>query len=251
MNTGFDYKYFSFLLNIVRQYFSTSILSDMPKVVNNMSKRTLFLRHDLDISLKKAIRMAEIEHNYSIKASYMVMNNSPLYSLNTDESKKILASLIAMGHEIGVHFNVHDFEKISEYSLTNLENEIEKACKQVEKAIGRHIKSLSFHRPLPELLNGPLLVRGRVNAYAKELFSAYISDSKGRWQEGEPLKSLLNNVLNPVQLLIHPIWWNDTSNTAKVNLDKFFGYETTGKTEKFKEKFRQALALTVPSVHWR
>ena len=55
----------------------------------------------------------------------------------------------------------------------------------------------------------------------KDLFSSeinYMSDSKGLWNSGHPLNSDAFKNKLPLQILIHPIWWNNQSIDAYQNL---------------------------------
>jgi hypothetical protein len=87
------------------------------------------------------------------------------------------------------------------------ERDVAAACEELEATLGRPTRSLSFHKPILDLVNGPLRVAGRVSGYASALFAWYISDSRARWREGEPLASLEKPRARNLQILIHPIWW--------------------------------------------
>ena len=51
-----------------------------------------------------------------------------------------------------------------------------------------------------------LVYHNKINVYAPEMRVRYITDSAGRWRNGEPLIELENNTL-PIQIVTHPIWW--------------------------------------------
>src|SRR5205823_1486511 len=110
------------------------------------------------------------------------------------------------------------------------------------------VKSLSFHRPIPWLLRGPLLIGSRVNAYAAELMEWYLSDSKGCWREGEPLPKLRQPQGSKLQLLTHPIWWGDTHLTPAERLDEFAKEKTWRLSHSKAAEFDLALASTLPGV---
>ncbi len=79
----------------------------------------------------------------------------------------------------------------------------------LEEYLGREVRSVSFHRPVPELLRGPLHIAGRVSGYAESLFGWYLSDSRARWREGEPIASLAQPRSPWLQILVHPVWWGE------------------------------------------
>jgi hypothetical protein len=71
------------------------------------------------------------------------------------------------------------------------------------------------------VLRGPLKLAGVVNAYAAELMGWYVSDSKARWREGDPLATLDRPKGKVLQVLIHPIWWGPGHPREK--LQRFVG----------------------------
>src|SRR5579859_5237389 len=86
-SADFRYTYFRQLLHTVRSRFTAHVLGDATEVLPNNGPPILFLRHDIKISLHKALRMAEIESEYGLPASYMVRVDSPLYSLNERQAR--------------------------------------------------------------------------------------------------------------------------------------------------------------------
>ena len=60
------------------------------------------------------------------------------------------------------------------------------------------------------------------------LFSSeikYMSDSKGIWNNGNPLDSDSFKNKKPIQILTHPIWWNEKSSDTYQNLLDFLDNE--------------------------
>src|SRR5258708_20881922 len=82
----FSYSYFRQLMKTAKNHFLTHHLSSAPDILQRDGSPRLFLRHDLKISLSKALQLAEIEHEYGVHATFMVRANSPLYSLNQRNS---------------------------------------------------------------------------------------------------------------------------------------------------------------------
>ena len=141
-------------------------------------------------------------------STYHVMLDSPFYDLRAATSRGALAELRRLGHEVGLHYDVAA-RGTKEADPEARERDIAAACGELEAILGEPVRSLSFHLPVPELINGPLRVAGRVSGYAKELFQWYISDSRARWREGEPLASLTLPRGPNLQILIDPIWWGE------------------------------------------
>lgn len=225
-SSDFSYNYFKKILQAVKSNFELYLFSGAPKIINAIGRPKIILRHDVDIDLAKALKMAEIEEKFGVRATYMVMVNSPLYDMKDKLSQSILFRLISMGHEIGLHFNFDRNEKGDNPLISSLESEIYAALRQLENIIRLPVQSISFHRPSPDLLQGPLIMFKRVNAYSKELMKWYLSDSKRVWREGEPLPKLLNPKGYLLQLLMHPIWWGNEKISAEDILQSYFENKT-------------------------
>ena len=250
-SADFSYDYFRQLLKAMQANFKPQLLSQAPRIVNAGNVPKIILRHDVDVSLKHALRMAEIETEFGIRATYMFIQNSPLYCLEDAASRDVLGRLISMGHEVGLHFDVSDDTRHTTCEVSQVELQIDLACKQLESITGSSVESISFHRPLPGFLHGPLIVHGRTNAYSAQLMNWYLSDSKGYWREGEPLPKLTRPEKPLLQLLIHPIWWGEKHGLPEDRLQEFFSEETQGKPPQFVRAFDRDLTNTLPAVRRR
>ena len=63
----------------------------------------LLLRHDVDLSLPAAVRMAEVEGELDVQATYFVMTESEFYNVASPFGGAALARLRELGHRIGLH----------------------------------------------------------------------------------------------------------------------------------------------------
>jgi len=72
---------YSRLLNIALQNYSFRIFTE------ELVRKSILLRHDVEFSIPITLQMAEIEANMGIKATYFVQLHSEFY--NTLEKKKI------------------------------------------------------------------------------------------------------------------------------------------------------------------
>lgn len=226
--SDFSFDYFRKILHAIKFNFENHLISEALQALRHDGKRPkLFLRHDVDLDLNKALEVAMIENEHGVRATYMVMVNSALYRVEETASRSILRRLISMGHEVALHFDFDSSEERNDHpELSSIEPRIHSACGRLESTIEAEVQSISFHRPVPQLLRGPLIVAGRVNAYSKELMAWYLSDSKGTWREGEPLPRLQNPDQPLLQLLIHPIWWGNEHMPAQDRLQAFFEAST-------------------------
>jgi hypothetical protein len=222
---SFHYDYFRELLLTAKDNFGIKLVRETSQVQAAGAAPTLILRHDVDISLKRALPMAEIEHGLEISSTYMVMVDSPLYDLNTPESQKIIHDLMDMGHEVALHFTAQESPAEDGWDQEELESQVIRAKVRLEDIIQAEVASISFHRPIARFLRGPFRIFDLVNAYSRELMEWYLSDSGGRWREGEPVPKLRQPAKPLLQLLIHPIWWGRRHLGAEDRLEEFYQSE--------------------------
>jgi hypothetical protein len=144
----------------------------------------LFLRHDVDLSLDAALRMAELEAEVGVKTTYLLMTESIFYNLASSEGVAALARLRDLGHAVGLHA-VHPNAELD----------------------GRFDAVLSWHNPKPEYMAEP--IPGVANAYAPPYFSRehYRSDSNQHWRSGCPHEELAAGAFQWLQILVHPEIW--------------------------------------------
>ena len=64
---------------------------------------TILLRHDVDLSLDAALRMADLEADAGAAATYFLMTRSVFYNLASSEGDAALARLRELGHRVGLH----------------------------------------------------------------------------------------------------------------------------------------------------
>ncbi len=247
-STDLSYAYLRQVLSAVRGYFTTHLLSDASAVLQEDNAPALFLRHDIKVSLKRAVHMAELEHEYGLPATYMVRADSPLYSLNERNARIQLLELLQLGHEVGLHFDLANDERQNQSFLTMVENQLRPACTRIEQIICRPVRAFSLYRPIPRLFDGPLLIDGRVNADASELRAWLLSDAGGSWRNGDPLTQLKQPTGRVLQLLLHPLWWGHKHLPAPERLQEFFASATRDASAREAAIFDINLSKAVPAA---
>ena len=249
-SSDFSYSYFIRLLEAARDQFRPYRLGDAGEALAQPGGgRRIFVRHDVDVDVPRALRMAEIETRQGVAATYYIMTASPMYRVQEHTSQ--IREIAALGHEVGLHFDCPAEYRAAEGRLEELHKSIDADCRVLEDAARLPVRSLSFHRPVASLLRGPLLVRGRVNAYAAPLMEWYLSDSRGIWRAGEPLPQLLQNQGSILQLLIHPIWWGEGHREPEDRLDDFFLEAARRLTTAEAGDWDARLMATLPAVKRR
>jgi len=244
----FSYDFYRKLLKLCDEKFTIKRLCDREE---NSSEAQLFLRHDIDISIKAAIPIAKIEHDMGIKSTYMLIPTSKLYDITNTEEKNDIQTLLALGHEVSLHYDIEtaniNTNNLSEELIPSIENH----CDQISASTNKPVLSISFHRPIKSFLNGPNKIAGRTNAYAKSLMGFYRSDSKGNWRSGNPINEIAQSKTNLAQLLTHPIWWNQEHQDAQESLENFFKKQVTNKNVEYKDAFDKKLTETTPGIKRR
>ena len=144
----------------------------------------LFLRHDIDLSLDAALRMAELEAELGVQATYLLMTESVFYNLASSEGVTAAARLRELGHAIGLH---------AVYPTVELDDRFDAV--------------VSWHNPQAEYMSEQ--VPDAINVYAEPYFSpqSYRSDSNQHWRSGCPHEELRGGGFPWLQILVHPAIW--------------------------------------------
>lgn len=185
----------------------------------------IILRHDVDISPHFCLDVAEVESNLGIKSTYFFLLRSELYNFFSNENLRIVEKLLALGHEVGLHFDATLYDQ----SFDSLDRAAALECASMEVFLDRPIKVISFHRPAKVFLDYEGSIAGRVHTYAPRFFSdiGYYSDSRGAWQDGDPLKLHFVRDRRAFQLLTHPVWWCGFDGETPVQkLDRFISHQS-------------------------
>jgi hypothetical protein len=144
----------------------------------------LFLRHDVDLSLDAAVRMAELEADAGARSTYFLMTESVFYNLASKEGTAAIARLREVGHGVALH---------AVYPNASLDERFDPV--------------VAWHNPDPEYMTAP--VEGAVNVMGERYFdpATYRSDSNQCWRQGCPHDQLRAGSFPWLQLLVHPEIW--------------------------------------------
>jgi hypothetical protein len=156
----------------------------------------VFLRHDVDLSLVAALKMAELEHEQGAAATYFLMTDSVFYNLSSRVGDHALARLRELGHAVGLH---------AVYPRAELDDRFDPV--------------VAWHNPDPEYVHEP--IAGVVNVMQAPWFTRghYRSDSNQHWREGCPHEELARGAFDWLQLLVHPEIWVYSGQTMRETMD--------------------------------
>jgi len=146
---------------------------------------TVILRHDVDLSLDAAVRMAELEHDAGATATYFLMTESVFYNLVSSEGVAAIERLRALDHRVALH-----------------------AVYPNAPHDRRFDPVVAWHNPDPDYMRAPL-ADGRINVMQEPWFdpATYRSDSNQSWRSGCPHDELRAGAFPWLQLLTHPEIW--------------------------------------------
>ena len=166
-----------------------------------------FFRHDVDISLKKAVEMAEFESKNGIKSTYYILLSSPYYNALEAENLQRIRTLRELGMGIGLHYD----NSIKLQDANQCCSEIIIQLGMLQHHIGElEEKSVTFHKPLrgvdinAETVN--LLNLSNIYSPNFDQRFKYISDSGHNWREN-PYDIIDTNDM--VHINTHPEWYNN------------------------------------------
>lgn len=173
----------------------------------------LILRHDVDLSLTAAVRMAEVEAEAGAWSTWFLMTRSVFYNLASSEGAVALARLRELGGRIGHH---------AVWPRIDLDARFE--------------PTVAWHNPDLEYMTDP--IDGAVNAMSPPWFdwAHFRSDSNHRWgfrgvEHACPLEELASGRANWMHLLVHPAIWVYEGTTMRETMEAFVEAESAARYE--------------------
>lgn len=167
-------------------------------------------RHDVDFSMHRAKRLAEIEAEKGVKATYFIYPHCEFYNLLEKEIFQLVKEIQKLGHSIGLHFDSH-FYNIR--SAEDLNSSLQKEKKLLEDFFETEIKVFSFHNNNDFTMScEEWQYEGMINTYAKYFKTEvrYCSDSHGIWRFSRLYDVLQKAEQKKLQVLTHPEWWQES-----------------------------------------
>jgi hypothetical protein len=204
---------------------------DVRLLADGVDAPGLIVRHDVDLSLERAVAVGEVEQDAGVRATFLVMVDSPLYDLDAPGARAALAALREQGHDVGLHMDLGPRGERAGLRIADVTPEVEACRDRLAAVLGAEVRSISFHRPADPLVAALAPVSevcGMVNAYAAPLMRCYLADSAGAWRHGDPRPLLREPPCDTVQLLVHPFWWGERHMGAADRLEAFYRERAAG-----------------------
>ena len=199
----FTYKAYRDLITLLRDYNYT--ICDYHNY--QQADKSVIIRHDIDLQIEKAVKMAEIEHDMNVSSTYFVLVSSNFYNIFSKRNEDYLRRICDLGHAVGLHFDEVKYDEKSD-----LVQAMEQEAALLAQCLGREVRSLSMHRPSKTTLEADYKVAGGriVNSYGTEFFHnhKYVTDSRRNWEE-DVEQIIESGEYDRLHVLTHPFWYSE------------------------------------------
>jgi len=201
----FTEKYYGYLLKLAKNKFEFISFLDYKKNNNN-----ILWRHDIDHSIHRAYKLAQIEAKKNIKSTYFFHFHNFFYNLLEEEIVILSKKILELGHELGLHFDPYFYQKTFGVNC-DLDKYLKIEKKLLEEVFENKVVAISLHNP-DTFKNFNLTkekIRGMINVnsyYIKKHYD-YCSDSNGYWRFNRLEDIIINSGTKNLHVLTHPGWW--------------------------------------------
>jgi len=209
----FSYNEYKNIIRLIEQHLPIIDFAD----VTTTKRKFCVIRHDIEFSIDRAAKLAEVEQQLGISTTYTVQLRNNTYNALSEKNIELIHYIKSLGHCIALHQNPpYMSEKdLKEYVLKDIET--------LEHYYGFEVDRYAFHRPKQEQLAMYLDIPGKINCYGKEYFHyfkgaehrkptdfdvTYLADSNHQWKYGHPIELDFNTV-SKLQLNTHPFSWTE------------------------------------------
>jgi len=212
---------------MIRNIQATKKYCDYADVVADDYGDSLFivLRHDVEYSPERALKMQEVGNALDFKSSYFFQISNHSYNAFSKKNMDIIKEIHANGNPIGLHYHMCGKTDLNEMAI-----DIRRQTNIMSEMLDIEIDRFSVHRPSKDVLKNGIKVDGLIDTYSSTFFSfaenatadtvldvKYTSDSMFRWDYGFPDNEMLK--AHPkIQILLHPDYWTQIGHD---NLNNF------------------------------
>lgn len=209
--SDFTETHYKKILDAAKRRFAFGFFDNIP------NKPHVLWRHDLDVSVHRALKLAEIEANQEVVATYFVRLHSEFYNLFERSIHDRVKNIALLGHQIGLHFEGEFYGKFADTASVEEKLIYEKLI--LENELEVKISAFSFHNPV-----GAGLLKfdsdrmgGMVNVYGRTIKNCYTycSDSNGYWRHDRLWSLVSEGRHDRLHVLTHPEWWQERPMTPK------------------------------------
>jgi len=206
----FSYNEYKNIIRLIQQHLPIIDFAD----VKNTTSQYCVIRHDIEFSIDRALKLAEVEKELGICTTYTVQLRNNTYNALSEKNIDAVHRIKDLGHCIALHQNPPYMPEkdLKKYVLKDIET--------LEHYYGFDIDRYAFHRPKQEQLAMYLQIPGKINCYDRKYFHyfqgntpnlnvTYLADSNHQWKYGHPIAIDFNKV-KKLQLNTHPYSWTES-----------------------------------------
>jgi hypothetical protein len=207
-----DYRFARFkeFLEVIKgDKYSILTFSDYDAGIINTEKVNVILRHDVDISLKRTIRMAEIQKELGVVATYFFRLHAEKYSF--EDAIPVIKQLVESGFKIGLHYEtLSQAQGNREQAIQMFKDDVQRLREFVSvSTVAAHGQKGYKNRDIWENIDQEAI---QVRSAYDVKHDLYLSDAGGKRLSGYDDKYLFDRIYEAkpgqiVQVLIHPDWW--------------------------------------------
>ena len=204
------------LLALARRNYSFASFTSRPE------SRHVLWRHDVDFSVHRALRLAEIESDSGVQSTYFIYPHSQFYNLHSILVIPTARRILELGHDLGLHFDPTFYGGRLDHDEFQTRVQSERLI--LADLFGRAPVAVSFHL-FGVLTNAPPdddIICGMVNAYGNTIRSeyAYCSDSNGVWRHRRLFDVLEEAKEDRLHVLTHPEWWTPMAMAPRARIQR-------------------------------
>ncbi|MCL4747052.1 MAG: hypothetical protein KJZ83_16785 [Burkholderiaceae bacterium] len=173
----------------------------------------LLLRHDLDHAIEPALRIARLEADLGVASTFFVQTACAFYNLLADEERARIATIVELGHEIGLHY------VSARYTGAKGSEHLRADIALLEDLSGQPVTAAAQHVPTdgePVSLEPEIAIEAYQPRFTEHPMS-YLSDSLMAWRDTRPEELL--DARASFQFLTHPENWTEGANGIGAVLD--------------------------------
>lgn len=164
-------------------------------------RRIVIMRHDVEMSLSGAERLAELDAEAGIRSIFFLLLTGE-YNCFAEEGMRHIRAVLSLGHEIGLHYDGGLFKRLGLDPVDTARRQIA----VLEGAFGVRVSAMSAHMPMRSGIVFGL--PGVINVYDRRFIAdmTYVSDSVQQWRHG--VVTSLADRQPRIHLLTHECNWS-------------------------------------------
>jgi hypothetical protein len=171
----------------------------------------VLLRHDVDFSPAIALPLARLDAAAGALATVFVLPHGEYNPLG-EPSFSALREIVALGHRLGVHYDLGFYAGASLPAAATLALEASTLAARFGTPVTVAAQHDPAQTPRPDGWDVAPLLDAYAPAFTRD--AKYLSDSCQFWREG-CFCGFLDPARHPrLQVLVHPIWWSADGHLA-------------------------------------